>query len=56
MGNIIQFKRKAKRTDKHGNPIIIKIVDGKEIECIDLDALSAAEREKYFESAQREGK
>ena len=34
-----------------GNPPMYKIIDGKRVELIDIDAMTAAKRDAYFASA-----
>ena len=46
MGQVVQMKD---RLSRHHSPIIEKIVDGEVVRCTDVDALSAGERERYFD-------
>ncbi len=47
MAEIIQFVRKHRRDEY---PTFTKIVDGEAFECVDVDALSPRQRERFFES------
>jgi hypothetical protein len=46
MSNVIPFRPRP--VQSFGTPIIYKVVNGETIECIDVDALTAIEREKFF--------
>lgn len=50
MAEIIQFVRK-RRPDEY--PTFTKVVDGETFECVDVDALSPRQREKFFEGLKR---
>lgn len=50
MAEIIQFMRK-RRPDEY--PTFTKVVDGETFECVDVDALSPRQREKFFEGLKR---
>lgn len=45
--NIIQFSGRSVKLPA-GIPIIEKIIDGKVVKYVDVDALTAEQREKYF--------
>ena len=52
MSNVIPFKPRPVKM--FGTPIIYKVVNGETIECINVDALTAVERESFF-SGKRNG-
>lgn len=49
---IIDFKPKPKLSIMDGVPIITKVVDGKVIECINIDELSPAQKAYYFSQSE----
>jgi hypothetical protein len=51
MAKIIRLEDRRRQT-KNG-PTIIKIIDGKPVEYIDVDALSPSENFKYFERSEK---
>jgi hypothetical protein len=48
MSEIIQFQPRKRKTSHGDCPIIEKIVDGKIIECVNVDDLTQIQRSKYF--------
>jgi hypothetical protein len=49
MSDVIQFEERRRAANHCGNPVSIKkIVDGKTIECVNVDALTPDQLSKYF--------
>jgi hypothetical protein len=53
MSKIIYLHEHKTRVVRRGLPIVEKTMDGKIIECIDIDALSPLQRENYFLRSER---
>jgi len=47
-------ERKRARRIFNNTQIIEKVVDGKIVECVDLDAMTPSQRAAYFAAAERE--
>jgi hypothetical protein len=55
MSEIIRFAdRKRERQIPNNAQTIVKFVDGKTVECVDLDAMSPSQRAAYFAAAEQE--
>ena len=50
MSNVIALKPRIRRADVAGD-IIRKVVDGKIVECVNFDALTAIEQQRLFSKA-----
>jgi hypothetical protein len=48
MSDIVRLEDYRRPLERDGYPTIIKIVEGETIECIDIDALSSNQLEKYL--------
>lgn len=48
MSDVIRFQDHKRKANNDDYPIIKKIVDGEVIECVNLDALSPAQYQKYL--------
>jgi hypothetical protein len=48
MADIVQFAPRKRKPNSVDYPIITKVVDGKIVECVNVDALSLAQRARYF--------
>jgi hypothetical protein len=55
MSEIIQLEERRRPMTTNNPALIKKIVDGETIECVNVDALTPAERLKYFALPSAEG-
>jgi hypothetical protein len=52
MAEILEFKGRRRQASSGNHKIIKKLVEGKIIECIDLDDMTSAQREEIIQSTE----